>query len=71
MPENEDNAREAQDTPVISVESNRNETDTREPVKPKKTNKLKPGKTIEGLVQKATPPAADEGITEATPGKFK
>ena len=43
MPGNEENAMEAQDTPVISVESNRNNNETetvQEPVKPKKAAKL-------------------------------
>ncbi len=44
VPGNEENGMEAQDTPVISVESNRNNNETetmvQEPVKPKKTAKL-------------------------------
>lgn len=41
MPGNDDSTMEAQDTPVISVESNRNnETEIPEPVKPRKAAKL-------------------------------
>lgn len=70
VPGSEDNTREAQDTPVISVESNRNETETREPIRPRKTNKtLKSSKTVDGLVQNTTPNPSEEVTTEANSGK--
>lgn len=55
--DSEDNTREAQDTPVISVESNRNETETKvEPTKPRKVNKgPKASKILEGSVANVTP----------------
>lgn len=55
--DSEDNTREAQDTPVISVESNRNETETKiEPTKPRKANKgPKISKILDGSVANVTP----------------
>ncbi len=67
VPEDEDNTREAQDTPVISVESNRNETNAQEPAKPRKVAKVpKSSKIADG----ATTPSAltnDDVTTEASP----
>ena len=64
VPENDDNTREAQDTPVISVESNRNKTDTVEPAKPKKVAKVpKSNKIADG----STTPSADDVTTEVNP----
>ena len=64
VPENDDNTREAQDTPVISVESNRNETDNQEMAKSRKVGKVsKSNKIVDG----ATTPSADDVTTEANP----
>ena len=71
MPGNEENAMEAQDTPVISVESNRsnNETEIQEPVKPKKATKIPKSsnnKTVDSAavnVATAAPTIGSDGIT--------
>lgn len=70
VPENDDNRMEAQDTPVISVESNRNnETEIPEPVKPRKAAKLPKSSstriidsTLTNIVT-AAPANGGEGVT--------
>ena len=71
MSGNEENAMEAQDTPVISVESNRsnNETEIQEPVKPKKATKIPKSsnnKTVDSAavnVATSAPTIGSDGIT--------
>lgn len=69
VPEGEENTREAQDTPVISVESNRNATETKEVIKPRKANKIsKASKILDTSVPNVTPTSAtnDDVTTEAS-----
>ena len=64
VPEKDDKTREAQDTPVISVESNRNETDNQEMAKSRKVGKVsKSNKIVDG----ATTPSAGDITAEANP----